>query len=478
MTEPMTRPRDQLLHVMLHGREIGLLQQGSHGRLSFGYDEDWRSRRDATPLSLSMPLTQREHGHHVTDSFIRGLLPDNENVLRRWGTRFGVPWNSPFAHLRNVGEDVAGAAQFVREDRLAEAVQSGDIEPVDEEYIANRLRVLRGDRAAWDDVNAPGQFSLAGAQAKFALYRGLDGRWGLPSGNQATTHILKPPLEYLAHQELNEHLCLRAATALGMRSAHSEVMQFGTEYAIVLERYDRVRRSDGTVLRVHQEDMCQALAVRPDGKYEREDGGPGAVEIIGLLREHQRPSEAREAVEMFCRALAYNWVIYGPDAHAKNYSLLLSGRAVRLAPLYDISSVAAYPDRYDLRRMATAMSINGKYQNNLITSTDWRALAHTTNVDPDEMTSWVYDVASKAPDAMADAVRAEAAWVGKLEMTSQLLDGVTAQSRQLLRFLDPPAAPASNVDRATSRPTKPTVAPYRKADGTWVRGYPNPRHRG
>ncbi|WP_375497088.1 HipA domain-containing protein [uncultured Jatrophihabitans sp.] len=169
-------------------------------------------------------------------------------------------------------------------------------------------------------------------------------------------------MEYLADQELNEHLCLRAAGQLGMRVAHSEVMTFGAERAIVLERYDRIVTEDGAVLRVHQEDICQALAVYPARKYQREDGGPGATDVIDTLRTHLPPTQSRGAVETFCPALAYNWVIYGPDAPAKNYSLLLSGTSVRLAPLYDILSVVPYPDRFNLRTMAMAMAINGSIE--------------------------------------------------------------------------------------------------------------------
>jgi serine/threonine-protein kinase HipA len=473
----MTEPRDKSLYVLINSERVGVVSQGPSGKLSFRYEESWRQRREATPLSLSMPVSRREHPNAVVEPYLRGLLPDNENVLKRWGRRFGVPWNSPFAHLRNVGEDVAGAAQFVRESRLDDATALGTVEPVDEAYIANRLRVLRGDRAAWDDIDAPGQFSLAGAQAKFALYRSLDGQWGLPAGRTATTHILKPPLAYLAHQEVNEHLCLRAAGALGMRSATSEVIEFGDEPAIVLERHDRLRRDDGSVVRVHQEDFCQALGVYPDRKYEREDGGPGAVDIVALLREHIPPSQAAYAIEMFCRALAYNWAIYGPDAHAKNYSLLLAGGDVRLAPLYDISSVAPYPDSYDLGHMAMAMSINKKFQNSLVTGDDWRALARAIGVEPDRMTGWVYDVVSGAPDALADAVRSEDAWIAELDMARQLVDGVAVNAKNRLRWLDPPVERAQ-AEPLVSRPTKPTVAPYRKADGTYVKGYPNPRHRG
>jgi serine/threonine-protein kinase HipA len=464
-----------LLHVLINSEQIGLLEQGPHGQLSFRYEESWRQRRDATPLSLSMPISGREHPHAVVEPFLRGLLPDNENVLRRWGRHSGVPWNSPFAHLRAVGEDVAGAAQFIRESRLDEATTAGTVENVDDTYIENRLRRLRGDRAAWDDVEAPGQFSLAGAQAKFALYRSISGQWGQPSGRTATTHIFKPPLEYLAHQEVNEHLCLRAAGALGMRAARSQVMEFGEERAIVLERYDRIRQPDGTVTRVHQEDICQALAVYPDRKYEREDGGPGPLDVVSLLREHIPPSQAQDAIETFCRALAFNWVIFGPDAHAKNYSLLLSGPNVRLAPLYDISSVAPYPDRYDLRHMAMAMSVNRKFQNSLITGEDWRQLARSMSIDPDQMMIWVHEVVSRAPDALADAVGEEDEWIANLKMAHQLVDVVAANAKALLRWIELPGK--SQESSRSLKPTKPTVAAYRKADGTYVREYPNPRHR-
>lgn len=477
----MTAPPEKSLIVLIGAARIGTLEQNPHGRLSFSYDDAYRHRSDLpggpTPLSLSMPLARRTHGNEVVEPYLRGLLPDNENVLRRWGKRFGIPWNSPFAHLRNVGEDVAGAARFVRESRLAEATAPGSVEPKDEAYIARRLRRLRGDRAAWDDIDSPGQFSLAGAQAKFALHRSPAGQWGVPTGRNATTHIFKPPLEHLADQEVNEHLCLRAAGRLGMRVAGSEVLQFDDERAIVLQRYDRVVRPDGSILRVHQEDICQALGVYPARKYQREDGGPGAVDIVDTLRQHLPPSQARRAVETFCRAMAYNWVLYGPDAHAKNYSLLLSGGSVRLAPLYDISSVAPYPDRYNLRTMTMAMSVNDKYQNGLITGDDWRAFAAAAGIDADELTAWVYDVVSNAPDALADVVRQERHWITELDVSRLLVDGVAANSKQLLRWVTQPPQNRPAAATAPPRRSRPRVASYRRTDGSWVSGYDNPRYR-
>lgn len=241
-----------------------------------------------------------------------------------------------------------------------------------------------------------------------------------------------------------------------MRAASSEVIAFGDERAIVLERYDRVRHADGSVTRVHQEDMCQALGVYPDRKYGREDGGPGAADVVALLREHIPPSQANEAIEMFCRALAFNWVICGPDAHAKNYSLLLSGPNVRLAPLYDISSVAPYPDRHDLRHMAMAMAmaINKKYENSLVTGQDWVQLARALAIESDQMTTWVHDVVSRATDALAEAVRSEDEWIADLQMAHQLIDGVAINAKALLRWMELAVeSPSPTPPRAASQPS-------------------------
>lgn len=421
---------EQTLAVLISGRIAGELVQNRHGRLAFEYDDQWRSTRSATPLSLSMPLARRSHPHRVVHAYLRNLLPDSEPVLTRWARRFGVSPNNPFALLERVGEDVAGAAQFVPSDRVDQALSEGGLHPVDERYMAARLRTLQHDRSAWDDADSPGQFSLAGAQAKFAIRQLEDGTWAVPYGREATTHIVKPSLPDLDHQEANEHLCLRAASRLGLMAARSEVRRFGTAAAIVIERYDRRVLPTGQVQRIHQEDGCQALGIEPDRKYERGDGGPSALDVIRLIRATHRPHDAElDAVERFFRALAFNWVVRGPDAHAKNYSFLLQGSAVRLAPLYDVTSVAAYPDRYPERGVAMAMAINGKWENRLVTGADWIAFASSAGVDGESALAWVGQVVDDAPQAVADAIADEPAWVRRLSMTGRLLDGVAAAAK-------------------------------------------------
>lgn len=346
------------LVVLLGEREAGRLNR-SKGRLSFVYNDDWRARADAFPLSLSMPLGAADHGHGPVEAFLWGLLPDNQAVIDRWARQFQVSAKNPFALIAAVGEDCAGAVQFVRPERL-EALQSGggdEIEWLEETDVAARLRALRQDHAAWRIARDTGQFSLAGAQPKTALLL-QDGRWGVPAGRIATTHILKPPTgEWDGHAE-NEHFCLRLARRLGLPTATSSVRRFDDELAIVVERYDRVRLSD-RLIRVHQEDACQALAHPPWAKYENE-GGLGVRRVHALLSENS--SAPVEDAAAFVGAVLLNWIIAGPDAHAKNYSLLIAGGGrVRLAPLYDIASALPYP-ALEPQKLKLAMKFGGEYR--------------------------------------------------------------------------------------------------------------------
>jgi serine/threonine-protein kinase HipA len=311
------------LVVLLSGRPVGRVEQGREGRLTFTYDNDWPNVEGAVPLSLSLPLTSRTHEHERIEAFLWGLLPDNEIILERWGKRFHVSPRNPFALLSHVGEDCAGAVQFVLPQRLTELdpQRPPEVEWIDEAAVEQRLESLLRDPSASRTGSDAGQFSLAGAQAKTALLF-ESGRWGVPSGRTPTTHILKPPMPGLDGHVENEHLCLRLARALRLPTATSEVRRFGDQVAIVIERFDRVRTADlaataalqtarsaadvgspsGTahaanaaalaklaevqpILRLHQEDLCQAMAVKPTLKYENE-GGPGVADVVSLLRAH------------------------------------------------------------------------------------------------------------------------------------------------------------------------------------------------
>jgi serine/threonine-protein kinase HipA len=390
------------LKAILDGTEMGLITRDNRAKLSFTYKEEWRNAENAYPLSISMPLALTQHGHARIDPFLWGLLPDNQMVLEQWARRFHVSARNAFSLISVVGEDCAGAVQFVRPERL-EAIIGGapaEIEWLDEANVAERLRTLREDHSAWRMPRDTGQFSLAGAQPKTALLL-ENGRWGVPSGRVPTTHILKPPSgEFAGHAE-NEHFCLELARSLGLPTADSRIMHFQDEVAIVVERYDRVRTERG-LRRVHQEDICQALGILPTSKYQNE-GGPGIRDIVELLRTYS--ANAAEDVRTFLDSVAYNWLIVGTDAHAKNYSLLIgSGGRVRLAPLYDLASLFPY-SQIDIQRVTLSMKLGGEYRLRNIRLRHWRRQAEELGVDADALVHRVDDLAAQLADRVSDVER-------------------------------------------------------------------------
>jgi serine/threonine-protein kinase HipA len=390
---------DELL-TLLGGQIVGRVHSRAGGRLSFTYEPLWREADDSYPLSLSMPLAAREHDHNTISAFLWGLLPDSEQVLDRWARKFQVSPRNVFALISHVGEDCAGAVQFVTAERLA-TIQSGGADRIDwltEENIAERLRALREDQAAWRLPSDTGQFSLAGAQPKTALLL-ENNRWGIPSGRIPTTHILKPPTGQFSGHAENEHICLALARACGLPAAFSRLMRFGDEIAIVVERYDRLA-SGNEIIRVHQEDTCQALGIMPTRKYQNE-GGPGIKDIVELLRTY---SSARdEDVKTFIHAAGFNWLVGGSDAHAKNYSVLLTGGPrVRLAPLYDVASVLPY-GQFDAHKIKLAMKIGGKYKLWDIGLHQWEAQAREIRINGDELIAVLRAMAKQLPDEVSTA---------------------------------------------------------------------------
>src|SRR5665213_1908968 len=401
------------LVALANGLEMGSVIY-RNARLSFIYAESWRQEQNSYPLSLSMPLTSAEHGHSRMERFLWGLLPDNDRVLENWGKRFQVSPRNPFRLIANVGEDCAGAVQFVRPDRLEKLrTEPGarEIAWLTEDEIAERLRVLRADHSAWRAAADTGQFSLAGAQPKTALLF-QNGRWGIPSGRTPTTHILKPPTgEWDGHAE-NEHFSLQLARALGLIVPNSNVLRFEDEIAIVVERYDRARVGSRWV-RIHQEDMCQAFGLHPTRKYES-DGGPGVQRIVELLREQS--SSLEEDVQSFLDAIAFNWLIAGADAHAKNYSLLLGQNGVvRLAPLYDLASILPYPN-VNLSKLKLAMKAGGEYRLRNIGLRHWQRLATELRLDDAKLIDRISAMAQAMPDQAA-AIQEQIAGEGLSHVT-------------------------------------------------------------
>ena len=333
------------------------------------YDAGWKQSSVGRPLSLSLPFgvgdapLRGERINHYFDN----LLPDSDVIRRRLAARFGIATTEPFDLLAALGRDCVGAVQLLGEDDVPTGLDRIDGTPLSDDDVARVLDQASGVAvAAGDDDDF--RLSLAGAQEKTALLF-HDGRWMRPHGATPTTHILKLPLGLVGNKRAdltasveNEWLCLAILRAFGLPAANAEIVQFGAYKVLSVERFDRaLRRDGGWLLRLPQEDFCQALGVPPHLKYESH-GGPGVPDLASLLR---RSETAREDLDTLFAALIVFWMLAAPDGHAKNFSLrLLPGGRFRLTPLYDVMSIWPVEgdgaNQWSWHKAKLAMAVHGK----------------------------------------------------------------------------------------------------------------------
>jgi len=326
------------LAVWLYGNRVAVLDEERH-RPRLVYTERALSRYPlGTPLlSLSLPVRPERHSQGVVRPFLDGLLPEGESRLAV-AKDFNALASDSYALIRAVGRDCAGAVVIQPADEPPPPPASTlTAERLDESQIEGLVANLR---TAPLGVDARVRISLGGVQEKLLLTRMPDGAWGRPVDGTPTTHILKPEVPRFPRTVENEAMCMRIARHIGLPVAAVETTVIGTRTLLVVERYDRNVRKDGTVERIHQEDFCQATATLLDKKYQ-DRGGPSLRRIAGLLQAAASPG----SLEALLKAVTMNVIIGNGDAHAKNFSLLHEpSGALTLAPLYDLLCTLRYGD--------------------------------------------------------------------------------------------------------------------------------------
>lgn len=415
------------LTVFVAGVRAGTLTQDHAGARSFSYEPTY----DGPPLSLSMPVGNQTYHTRVVDAYLLGLLPDDERVRREAGRRFGVSGNNPFALLSHMGLDCPGAVQFCPRGGEHVIQRHEELVPLSEEQIAQRLMPTSGSQAdTW--LRAEEHWSLGGNQSKFAL-RMVDGVWHECRGAAATTHILKPGIEGMRLEALDEFITMRIAQACGLPTEQVEYQEFCGVPAIVATRYDRVVTPDG-VARIHQEDLCQALSVTPSKKYA-EDGGPSTPDVLRVLWMTSRPEDSARA---FAAMLFFNYLMGAPDAHAKNYSLLHLGAGTCVfAPLYDAASGLPY-DLSGRRPLRMAMSIGGENRLGFVGREHIESFALLAGIEPGACVNLMANLCERIVANSARIVEEAAARgvFGVDELAERLLPRLESHCRQTLQRLE------------------------------------------
>jgi len=364
------RSHSQTLGLWSNGERVGRWTIPARGDMELHYDDAWVRSDVGRPLSLSLPFNP--HNEHIkgpaVEHYFDNLLPDSNAIRKRVAARFKTGSVDAFDLLRAIGRECVGAIQLLDEAETPTAVDQVQAVRVDDESIERHLlSVVNPDKFdASGDPNDDFRISLAGAQEKDA-YLWWNGAWHKPRGTTPTTHIFKLPLGLIGGRQAdfstsvdNEWLCLKLLRAYGLPTADATIASFGKQRVLVVERFDR-RTSNGRILRLPQEDFCQATGTSPLVKYENE-GGPGLRKLFSLL---QQSASAPDDMRTLMASQVLFWLLRAPDGHAKNFSIhLLAGGGFQLTKMYDVMSaypiLGKGPNQWAPRDVKMAMALLGK----------------------------------------------------------------------------------------------------------------------
>lgn len=366
------RSHSQTLALWANGTRVGRWTVTTRGDMELQYDQAWVESPLGRPLSLSLPfnLANEALKGDKVGHYFEGLLPDSDAIRKRVAARFKTGSTEAFDLLGAIGRDCAGALQLLEDGKEPEGMDRVDGVPLDDEAVERHLlEIVSPDRfEGAKDPDDDFRISLAGAQEKDA-FLWWEGRWLKPRGATPTTHIFKLPLGLVGGRQAdfstsvdNEWLCLKLFKAYGLPTANADIATFGKQRVLVVERFDRaVNRGGLPIVRLPQEDFCQATGTSPLLKYENE-GGPGLRQLFTVLRQSV---SAEEDMRTLMASQILFWMLRAPDGHAKNFSIrLLAGSRFRLTPMYDIMS--AYPvlgdgpNRWAAQDLKLAMALLGK----------------------------------------------------------------------------------------------------------------------
>jgi len=328
----------KILNVYLNNILVGQLSKNSSGLISFQYDQEWLI--EGMAISHSMPLTESEYKGEVVSRYFDNLLPDNEEIKKNVATKFGAESIRAFDMLEVIGRECVGALTFLPEGLRPSEQFKISANPISDIEIANKLKGLSGATPLGMD-QTDFRISIAGAQEKTALLK-IKGKWHEPIGLTPTTHILKTSIGAMgvnlnfSDSVDNEWFCLHLLKQLGLPTCNADIEIFGGEKVLVVERFDRVWKkmnNQDILIRIPQEDMCQAMGTSPYQKYQNE-GGPGIVEISDFLKSSKEFSDRFN----FFKAILIFDLLYATDGHAKNFSIFLQPDGFKLTPFYDVMS--------------------------------------------------------------------------------------------------------------------------------------------
>jgi serine/threonine-protein kinase HipA len=393
------------LEVYLNNRLVGRLLKDTAGAMSFAYARDWLAFPSAIPVSLSLPLRETPFVGAPVLAVFENLLPDSEPIRRRVAETVGARGIDAYSLLSLIGRDCVGALQFLPEGQ--EPTPTGIItaEALTDDEIAALINNLARAPLGLDADN-DFRISVAGAQEKTALLW-HEGQWKKPTGTTPTTHLFKPQIGQLANgidlsnSVENEFYCLKLLEQFGLQTNACTMDIFGDRKVLIIERFDRRWTKDNRLIRLPQEDTCQALSIPPSLKYQNQ-GGPGIVGILKLLQASDTPDKDQQD---FLKAQILFWLIGATDGHGKNVSIFLTpGGKFRMTPFYDVltaqPSLAAGQIQPKQMKLAMSVGDNNHYRMKEIVGRHFFQSAITGGMAKPNIYACIDQIIAQAPKAL------------------------------------------------------------------------------
>jgi serine/threonine-protein kinase HipA len=416
--------------VYFEQRRVGTIEVDKAGP-SFFYDTAWIALRGAFPISVTMPLTADRITSDVFLPWAANLLPESEQ-LRTLGQLLGMARSDVVGLLSAIGGDTAGALSFGQPGRTASVQWRLIGRPEELEKVIEELPTkpfLVGDEGV--------SMSLAGVQAKLAVAIDDARHVCIPMNGSPSTHILKPDSSRLPGGVQNEAFCLALARRLNIPTPNFTTGRAGTRTYLLVQRYDRIAAGDRW-RRLHQEDYCQALGKPPSAKYEANQTGvpgPKLDKMFEVTRRYLPPTEVVRLLDM----VIFNVVACNTDAHAKNYSIMIRGNGVSLAPIYDVMCGEVWENV----TKKLAQGIAGKRQGDCLNARDWQRFARECGLNPRQTLDRVRTLAQLVlAEARSAELEVAAMPAGEHAILRRVREAVEQRAHSLLAQLQAPEEPS------------------------------------
>lgn len=409
------------LNVFFASRLAGHIESTPNRGIVFLYDKDYL--KDGTPLSQSLPLRAEEFSQRECLPFFSGILPEGE-VKRKISDYLHISESSTFKLLEELGGDCAGVISILPETETASVKDSYPLKDCYyEEISSDALKKIIQEASNRPLLKAKEELrlSLAGAQDKLPLAY-FNGKFYLPINGSPSTHIIKSTgngeLKSLA---ANEYICMQLAKIAGLSVPESKLCSIGDQEFFIIERYDRQFKRN-KISRLHQEDMCQALGIMSERKYQN-DGGPSFLNIHQLIK--QKTTIPLLETKKFLQYILFNLIIGNCDAHGKNYSLLYEDFNCQLAPIYDVVCTTIYPGL----TKKLSMKIGKHYEIAKVKKEDLDLLANEAGIRSNIVFEMYTDLKNKVTSSFEKIYKDSA-----LSTHKQIIDQIRASiiSREIL----------------------------------------------